>query len=66
MRQGDPISPILFNTIADMLDVLIARAKKDGQVNGLIPRLVDGGISIFNMLMIPSFLRSMILRKRLI
>jgi hypothetical protein len=29
-----------------MLDVLIAGAKEDGQVNGLIPHLVDGGISI--------------------
>jgi hypothetical protein len=29
-----------------MLAVLIARAKEDGQVDGLIPHLVDGGVSI--------------------
>jgi hypothetical protein len=29
-----------------MLAILIARAKADGQVDGLIPHLVDGGISI--------------------
>jgi hypothetical protein len=29
-----------------MLAVLIARAKKDSQVGGLIPHLVEGGVSI--------------------
>jgi hypothetical protein len=46
LRQGDPLSPILFNIIADMLYILIGRAKEDGQVDGLIPHLVDGGVSI--------------------
>jgi hypothetical protein len=27
LRQGDPLSPILYNIIADMLAILIARAK---------------------------------------
>jgi hypothetical protein len=46
LRQGDPLSPILFNLIVDMLVILISRAKEDGQVEGLIPHLVDGGVSI--------------------
>jgi hypothetical protein len=46
LRQGDPLSPILFNIVADMLAILIARAKEDGQVAGLIPHLVEGGLSI--------------------
>src|SRR4051812_28350914 len=46
LRQGDPMSPILFNVVADMLVVLIGREKEDGQVGGLIPHLVDGGVSI--------------------
>src|SRR6266542_5737705 len=46
LRQGDPLSPILFNIVVDMLAILIARAKEDGQVGGLIPHLVDGGVFI--------------------
>lgn len=46
MRQGDPLSPILFNIVADMLAILIARGKEEGQVGSLIPHLVEGGISI--------------------
>jgi hypothetical protein len=33
LRQGDPLSPMLFNIVADMLAILIARAKEDGQVD---------------------------------
>jgi hypothetical protein len=33
---------MLFNIVADMLAILIARAKEDGQVGGLIPHLVEG------------------------
>jgi hypothetical protein len=46
LRQGDPLSPLLFNLVADMLNLLIDRAKEDGQINGLVPHLIDGGISI--------------------
>ena len=44
--QGDPLSPILFNIVANMLAILINQAKEDGQVVGLIPQLEDGGVSI--------------------
>ena len=46
LRQGDPISPILFNIVADMLSILIKRAKDDGQIRGVIPHLMDEGLSI--------------------
>jgi hypothetical protein len=38
-----PLSPILFNLVCDMLAIPIARAKEHGQVEGLIPNLVEGG-----------------------
>jgi hypothetical protein len=37
---------MLFNIVVDMLAVLIARAKEDGQVGVLIPHLVEEGVSI--------------------
>jgi hypothetical protein len=46
LRQGDPMSPILFNIVADMLALFINRAKVAGHVRGVIPHLVDDGLSI--------------------
>jgi hypothetical protein len=46
VRQGDPLSSILFNIIVDMLVVLIKRAKIDGQIEGMVRHLVDDGLPI--------------------
>ena len=46
LRQGDSLSPLLFNLVVDMLAILISRAKEDGQVGGLVSHLVEGGVSI--------------------
>jgi hypothetical protein len=46
VRQGDPLSSILFNIVVDMLAVLINRAKSEGQTKGVIPDLTDDGLSI--------------------
>jgi retron-type reverse transcriptase len=32
LRQGDPLSPILFNIVVDMLAILIKRAKIVGKL----------------------------------
>jgi len=46
LGQGDPLSPILFNIVVDMLAILINQAKDEGWVTGIVPHLVDGGLSI--------------------
>jgi hypothetical protein len=46
IRQCDPLSPMLFNILADMLAIMIGRAKVEGQIQGLIPHPVDGRLSI--------------------
>jgi hypothetical protein len=46
LRQGDPLSPLIFNLVADMLALLINWAKEDEQIRGLVPHLVGGGIFI--------------------
>jgi hypothetical protein len=44
LRQGNPLSTILFNIVADIVSIIIQRAKEYGQVDGIIPDLVDGGM----------------------
>ena len=42
LRQGDSLSPILFNIVADMLAIFVSRAKEHGQVKWVVPNLIDG------------------------
>jgi retron-type reverse transcriptase len=61
VRQGDPLSPILFNLTMDVLAKLIDRARVNGQIKGIVPHLVDDGLSILQcMRMIRSFYLIMI------
>lgn len=46
LRQGDPFSPILFNLVVDILTVLIQRANTIGPIDGIVPHLIDGGLSL--------------------
>jgi hypothetical protein len=46
LRQGDPLCPILFNIVVDMLAVLIESSKGLGFFDGLVPHLVEDGLSI--------------------
>jgi hypothetical protein len=40
LRQGDPLFPILFSLVADMLAVLIEMSEGMGFIDGLVPHLV--------------------------
>jgi len=46
VRQGDPLSPIMFNIVVDMLAILISRAKEANHIRGVVPHLVDEGLSV--------------------
>lgn len=45
LRQGDPLSPLLFNLVADALSAMLTRAASAGLIQGLVPSLVAGGIT---------------------
>src|SRR3954447_14908770 len=43
VRQGDPISPILFNAAADALAEILEKAKISGHLSGVVGHLIPGG-----------------------
>jgi hypothetical protein len=45
VRQGDPISPLLFNFMADALSALIDAAARAGHLRGVVPHLIQGGVT---------------------
>jgi hypothetical protein len=44
LRQGDPLSPLLFNIVADAVTKLLAKASSAGLVKGLLSQFRLGGI----------------------
>lgn len=44
-RQGDPISPLLFNLVVDAFPTMIQHAKENGTLKGAVTHLVPGGVS---------------------
>lgn len=45
LRQGDPLSPILFNLVGDALSTILSSASSAGDIQRLVPHLVDGCLS---------------------
>lgn len=46
VRQGDPLSPILFNFVPDCLTRMILQAQNSGLIVGLVEHIVPHGIAI--------------------
>lgn len=45
LRQGDPLSPLLFNLTVDALDHMLRRAKQKGHITGVVPHICPGGLT---------------------
>ncbi|WVZ79230.1 hypothetical protein U9M48_026834 [Paspalum notatum var. saurae] len=45
LRQGDPLSPMLFNLIGDALAEILRTARDKKVLHGLVPDLVEGGLT---------------------
>jgi hypothetical protein len=45
VRQGDPLSPILFDFMVDALAAMLARANEAGHIRWVVPHLIPGGVT---------------------
>ena len=46
VRQGDPLSPFLFNLIADSLAKMISLTQNNKLITGLVPKFIESGVAI--------------------
>ena len=54
LRQGDPLSPIMFNLVADIFTRMLMKAARINLVYELLPRVGEGVLSVCSMQMTPS------------
>jgi hypothetical protein len=45
LRQGDPLSPMLFNLVAEVLATLFRKASEQGKIRGVMTHLIPEGIT---------------------
>jgi hypothetical protein len=55
LRQGDPLSPLLFNLVANGLTTLLTKAREASLIRGLVSDLIEGVLLTYNMLMTPLY-----------
>jgi len=55
VRQGDPLSPILFNFVVDCLTRMVLKAQDNELFSRLVEQISLRGVAICNMQMTPSF-----------
>jgi hypothetical protein len=46
VRQGDPLSPFLFNIAVDSLAKMISLAQRNNLITGLVPNYIEHGVAI--------------------
>jgi hypothetical protein len=46
VRQGDPLSPLLFNLAVDYLTHMVVQAQENSLVVGMVGNLIPKGIAI--------------------
>ena len=44
LRQGDPLSPLLFNFVGDVFTRMLAKAARGGLISGLLCDFCPGGV----------------------
>jgi len=44
LRQGDPLSPLLFNLVADVFTKILEKAAREQLITGLLTNVCEGGI----------------------
>jgi hypothetical protein len=44
LRQGDPLSPLLFNLVVDVLTRMLQKVANSGLIKGLGENIVEGGV----------------------
>jgi hypothetical protein len=45
-QAGDPLSPLLFNFVAEVFTRMMLKAQANGMVTGLIDHLIPNGITL--------------------
>jgi len=49
LRQGDPLSPLLFNLVADALGVMIEKVVQKNHIKGVLDYLIPSGSLTYSM-----------------
>jgi hypothetical protein len=44
LRQGDPLAPLLFNTVVDVFSRMLIKGANVGLIRGLCPNLISDGV----------------------
>lgn len=44
LKQGGPLSPLLFNLVADVFSKMLFKAARHGIISGLLPHIIPGGV----------------------